>query len=263
MLKIRTVHVTVPQQARLPMCSNLQSAYEHLCDHLLTRPEAGCWACLLPDYRRVVDPDNDNALFQYAQSLWRVAYPGGDVPGEQLLYDAYAQQTEQAIAQATRLGWYWEEVSSQGQRNWKALGKCGIFAIWGPGAVRTSMVNGFAAWAPNVPPTAEQRKHNPLPRQHSRGSHADEPCQDVAGDQLAYIAFKRSLKEFRREYRNARRESEKRRDGRWIGDLQIVQPLSASLQQFDYDTWRSLGEEVQDPSQAAGGVKDHSPEINS
>jgi len=127
------------------------------------------------------------------------------------------------------------------------MGVFGIYAIWNPAGVRTSMVQGYAAERPDVSPTVEERKWNPLPRQRdplprqfSHERRAEMLQRNVADDNLAYTAYKRSLKEFRITYKEARRESQKQRDGKWTGDRQIVQALSESLHCLDYDTWLSL-----------------------
>src|SRR5947209_20366128 len=98
-----------------------EQAREHLCDHVLTRPEAHDWALLLPSYPSLVDPADDARLLAVAASLFSSS-PSGE--GVTLLKE-YVEALRQAVGDAMRLGWWWEQ--SQGKyREWFGLGIDGV-----------------------------------------------------------------------------------------------------------------------------------------
>jgi hypothetical protein len=231
----------------LPFCADTASAYRHLCDHLLTRPEAEFWCALLPIYRSFLDPEDDNALFAYAKSLWSRGYAGDHVDGEQELYNQYADTTQLALGQAIAQGWFWEEEDPRGKREWHGFGKCGIYVIWEQTVVRTSMLKAFAAPPPELELSEEERKHNPLPRQNTwKRSSADvreneDPYPRVPADNVCYFLFLRCRRSLKRAYRNAVRESERRVDGKPVGDRRVVTPINANLWHCELADWQAIG----------------------
>ena len=52
-----------------------EKALKHLCDHVLTRPEAHYWSQLIPAFEEHLDPGDDDALFRFARSLWSAHPP--------------------------------------------------------------------------------------------------------------------------------------------------------------------------------------------
>ncbi|MHB1426686.1 MAG: hypothetical protein ACYC3I_26305, partial [Gemmataceae bacterium] len=188
-------------------------------------------------------------LFDYAKSLWNRSYEGDHVDGEQELYDPYADATQLALGQAIVQGWFWEEEDPRGKREWHGFGKCGIYVIWEQTVVRTSMLKAFAAPAPppELEPSAEERKHNPLPRQNTwKRSNADVREDEgsyprVPVENVCYFLFFRSRRSLKREYRNAIRETERRVDGEWVGDRRVVTAINQNLWRFELEDWQAIG----------------------
>src|SRR5947208_262799 len=83
---------------QLSVCRNLESAYEHLCDHVLTRPEAHFWAHLIRHYRDYLDSKDGDELLVYARRLWEESFSGGTVSGEQELFNGYVEAIRVALA---------------------------------------------------------------------------------------------------------------------------------------------------------------------
>src|SRR5438309_1438636 len=96
-------------------------ADEHLCDHVLTRPEAHDWALVIPDYRSFAEPTDDATLRRLAASL----FTGPPLAEVVALRDRYVAAVLQAIDDACRLHWWWEEVRSS-EACWIGLGLEGI-----------------------------------------------------------------------------------------------------------------------------------------
>jgi hypothetical protein len=135
-------------------------ALAHLCDHVLTRPEAHDWAMLLPGYWNLVNPGNDLALLACARSFWQ-ASPSSTA---QTFYDLYCDAIQEAVTDAIRLKWYWEE-QHPGDRRWCALGLSGAYVVWDERVIRTAMLLPNAELLSKGPP--EDRALSPLPRRNS------------------------------------------------------------------------------------------------
>lgn len=65
-----------------------EEALTHLCDHVLTRPEAHYWSVFIRGYRNIVDPTDDRNLDKVADAFWR----GEQQDNAQRLYDGYARE---------------------------------------------------------------------------------------------------------------------------------------------------------------------------
>src|SRR5437867_4206414 len=146
MLQQRSANDPLRPGIQLPVCHDLESAYEHFCDHVLTWPEAHFWAHLIPCYRDHLDHEDENALFSYARRLWLESLQGQVVPGEQELFDGYVEVIRMALKQCVTNGWFWEQEKSEEERrrhSWHGLGKCGVYVIWHIGHVGTAMLLPF------------------------------------------------------------------------------------------------------------------------
>jgi hypothetical protein len=131
-------------------------AREHLCDHVLTRPEAHDWALILPGYLALVDPMNDDALLGLARSTLSPSPCARSLE----LQSAYLARLRLAIDDALRLGWWWEQRQGK-YSEWFGLGLDGIHVIWNADVLKTGFFPASARFPPEAPPP---RTENPLPR---------------------------------------------------------------------------------------------------
>jgi hypothetical protein len=134
-------------------------ADEHLCDHVLTRPEAPDWAVVRPGDRALADPADDAALRRVAASSWG----SRRCPEAVALCDKYLGALRQAIDDALRLGFWWEHCQGR-YREWFGLGLSGVYVIWDSDVIKTGYLPANSRYPPAEPPTP--RTVNPLPRRN-------------------------------------------------------------------------------------------------
>jgi len=235
MLHLREVCVPQWPFNKVTLFASPNKALRHLCDHVLTRPEANFWAQLIPTFAEHLDPADDNELYHFARSLWSNHPP---IDAAQSLYDGYAEVIVQAMGDAIRQGWFWAEEEPEGPC-WRGMGTSGTYVIWRQQTVRSGMLLGYTA-----PPVEDEpyqhRKTNPLPRQHAwkyRGAilrHQDADYPPVANDPLEarYHVFKKGAVRLRREYKRARQAQKVTGGGGHLGSLQAGVP--------DFPTWQRL-----------------------
>jgi hypothetical protein len=134
-------------------------AAEHLCDHVLTRPEAHDWSLVLPPYCGLVSPTDDPALEALARSLF------SDSPARsgQVLLGLYVDALLLAIDDALRLGFWWEQRDGK-YREWHGLGLDGTFIIWDTKVIKTGFLFRNVRWPP--PGQPRPRLAVPLPRRN-------------------------------------------------------------------------------------------------
>lgn len=235
MLQLRDIAVPLWPFGTVSLFSTHNRVLSHLCDHLLTRPEANGWSQLLPCYHDHLDPDDDDGLYRFARSLWSARPP---LTVAQRLYDDYGTQIVRAMSDAIRHGWYWAEQEDEGP-SWRGLGLSGVFVIWTERTVRTAMLLGYTA-----PPVSEGegqlRKKNPLPRQHAwkyRGAqlrHDQAHYPLIRGDasHALYHLFKKGAVRIRREYKHAWQAGRVTGGGAYLGSLQSGVPA--------FEAWQRL-----------------------
>lgn len=134
-----------------------QYALEHLCDHVLTRPEAHEWALVLPGYSSLVSPTDDAALHAIAASLYSSS---PSAKGVELLKE-YLGALRRAIDEALRLGWWWEQKQGR-YREWSGLGLEGVFVVWNADTILTGYLPASSRYRAGADP--RPRIENPLPR---------------------------------------------------------------------------------------------------
>ncbi len=142
--------------------SSWVKACEHICDHLLTPPEARAWSLLIPPLRVLLE---SRAYFELAKRIWT----DSDEEGRQKLYDEYAGQIRLCLASAEKEGWYGEDFTWEGAR-W-LLGVNGFVAIISPKYIITAYIPDLGD--PNMVSSSSnksdeeiirERRSNPLPR---------------------------------------------------------------------------------------------------
>jgi hypothetical protein len=148
---------------RLDVFRDWKSACAHLCDHVLTRPEADGWALLLSAYEECLHVADADSRYRLAKEIWKTQGAAG-----QRLYDEYAEAIARALDSAEREGWVWSNDVRSGDR--KAFGLSGIIVVFSEAFVRSAMLPGQAisarvVQARNSGPSYEARRLNPLPRE--------------------------------------------------------------------------------------------------
>jgi hypothetical protein len=235
MFHLREVEIPRWPFGKVTLFATPEQALRHLCDHVLTRPEAHYWAHLIPAFNDWLRAGDDDALYRFARALWSERPPAEAL---QELYDGYASVIVQAIGDAIHLGWFWAEDEPDGPC-WRGLGVSGAYVVWREHTVRTAMLLGYTAPpAPGEEPAG--RKTNPLPRQHAwkyRGARLrrdDAWFPPVADDPLAarYHVFKKGAVRVRREYKNAWQNGKVAGGGAFLGSLKVGVP--------DFDAWQKL-----------------------
>jgi hypothetical protein len=238
MLTLRRLTLVPPPFAGASIFSTPRDALEHLCDHVLTLPEADCWSRLLRCFADRLGHASPDALYRFALSLWSDRASAVAVETAQALYGDYAAAIEQALAEAVRLGWYWRQDDQRGP-SWHGVGLSGVYLIWRRSAVLTAFLIGYAA-PPADPATRRGRRSDPLPRQGSwlyraaRLRHTNEtlPPPPDGSPEGRYHLFKRCAVRVRKEHRAARLAGKVAADGPALGSLRDGVP--------GLDAWRHL-----------------------
>jgi hypothetical protein len=150
--------VSTPAAPASGLFAREEYAREHLCDHVLTRPEAHDWALILPGYASLVSPTDDDALTAVAASLFSSSPSAEAVE----LLKQYLEALQQAIADALRLGWWWEQRQGK-YSEWFGLGLDGVHVIWTAQVIKTGFFPGSVRYPPDE---QTPRTKNPLPRRN-------------------------------------------------------------------------------------------------
>lgn len=235
MLVLREVSIPRWPFGPVALFATPAKALNHLCDHVLTRPEANYWPLLVPAIGDHLDPADENLLFHFARGLYTDRATWADV---QALYDGYTAAVAQAMSDAVRHGWYWVQQEPDGP-TYRGLGVSGVYVIWRQNLVLTGMLLGYSA-PPGEAEDAGGRKTNPLPRQHAwryRGAtlrHDDAHFPPVGTDpqQTLYHIFKKSAVKIRREYKHACQAGLVSDGGGYLGSLLGGVP--------SFETWQRL-----------------------
>lgn len=218
-------------------------ASEHLCDHVLTRPEAHDWALVLPDYRSLVDPTDDAALLDVAASLFSDAR----LPAALALRQSYVQAILRTIDDALETGLWWVQ-HQQGDRFFVGLGLEGVLVFWDSQVIRSGYLPRDSALPPAGPILS--RTINPLPRR-DYNRRLGSPPPDTP--RARYELFQATFFSVSRLYEKAYNEGEIQ----WIGSDALVnrpprfsrwQQLLAGRPGREAVTTREADETACDPS---------------
>jgi len=235
----------VPHPARggvqVPFFSDWQSACQHLRDHLLTAPECHGWLLVAPDYGQIVDPDNPDARWSYAEQAAAAAGRAA-----QPLYDLYCSAVSQDAEDAAQLGWH----RSQGRMT-VCLGTSGILAVIGQ-AVTTAFLPGQGTPEGTLA-GREPDQQQGLPRERGmrsgRPGRRDQKMSDrdrqvreqreaawSRSQRLYYRVFKpavQSVKQCHHRNRNMY--------GKLVrSDYALLKDALPHLSQFKYEDWAAL-----------------------
>lgn len=161
-LMLKKYSGTLVREMPLSVFRDWVAACEHLCDHVLTRPEAEAWAELLgPEIAGLI---MSNAGFRLARQMWRAE---GELPDAQALYDVYADELCRALDSAAVNRWHWDDPEFPNVR--KALGVSGVEVVFNESSVLSGMLPGFGCAGRTAEAketlAASDRLTQPLPRQ--------------------------------------------------------------------------------------------------
>jgi len=227
MMGLRLQHHSLEAGGMLLIFRNWESACAHLCDHVLTWPEAEGWALILPAYSERVCVTNAQARFSLGEGTWR-----SKGVAVQWLYDEYAAAIKAALDIAQHQGWVWPDYNSTGDH--KALGLSGVLVVFSKKAVRTAWLPGLvwsrrAAECRTAEYTSDMRQQNPLPRERAD----EEAVRSVLYGTLElkrYRIFRKSAKFVRSELFATSIETE----GAPCGLGALRQAIS------EFETWAAL-----------------------
>ncbi|MDR1613873.1 MAG: hypothetical protein LBT97_14010 [Planctomycetota bacterium] len=166
----------------------------HICDHLLTLPEAHAWSVIHPWLKPIVE---SRSGFETAKRMWSEQ---GDADFQRL-YDAYMSAVQFALASSEGEGWHGEEKDGSGER---ALGINGVLTVLGGDRVLTAYIPGVGDRTTVQPmedlePEEEEalRERDPLPRaRRPEKPDADKFAKIGERERLAKI-FKKAAKSVR------------------------------------------------------------------
>jgi len=216
-----------------------QSACAHICDHLLTPPEAFCWAVLvLDEIRELVTGDG---AFRLGRSMWR-----DEGESAQELYDLYASAIEDALRFAERMGWVWQEPfygdEPPANRPRKALGIFGVVVVFDSQTVKSARIEGKGS-AEQIEKgrrvSFEERRTNPLPRVTKKATEKVPRYPETEAEREYYLfkMFKDTARRVRKEMKTAYYKNG--------GNHSILHDLKKAIPSFE--AWRKLKEEVKRP----------------
>jgi len=135
-------------------------ACQHICDHLLTPPEADLWAKLLPELRPIVS--SRKTRLRLGKTMWEDE--GASAQG---LYDSWRTRAASQADRALALEWIWWE-----EQDLVYFSPRGIKVVVGPRAVKTVYfpLPSVSRLPSRMEPASdegivEQRRGNPFPRE--------------------------------------------------------------------------------------------------
>ncbi len=175
-LALQSCRTPLARRGELKVFRDWETACRHLCDHVLSMPEAEAWAELLgPDAAQILA---SNKRFRLAKRMWS---PGDEGESAQPLYNEYAKAIRAALETGARVGWVWRAPDDRRVR--KTLGLTGVLVVFDAEAVRSGMLPGFGnphliSQSKEQDESVESRRRNPLPREG--GEEEDPPLRPTA-----------------------------------------------------------------------------------
>jgi len=171
-------------------------ACRHICDHMLSLPEALAWSVFVPWLKPIIE---SRAGFEMAKRIWTER---GD-EDFQRLYDAYLAEIQTALDSGGSEGWHGGEAQDNSVN---VLGINGVLTVLVEDTVVTAFFPGHGeaqTTAQACKPAVDEeeiplRKINPLPR--SKSSENDSERLAFEGDEKRQKAkiFKKSAKSVRK-----------------------------------------------------------------
>jgi len=118
-LQLRTLPHPADRSRTVVIFQDWLKACEHLRDHLLTAPECGAWATVIPGYAGLLDPASEDDRWRYLQQA-----SASQGLSAQPLYDLYCDALRGEVEDARLLRWY----ASDGEVT-VAMGTSGILLV--------------------------------------------------------------------------------------------------------------------------------------
>lgn len=203
MIVLKTVLVADLENSPIRIFASQEEALAHLCDHVLTRPEAHYWSHLIDGYRRIVDPTNDSELDRVALTFWNIS--GNEESDAQTLYDGYAKEIGLSLYVATAQQWMWE-ATSRGKTKRFGIGTNSVTVIWTEHVVVSAMLEPYAAPRLQQTVSYHDRKGNARPRKATWLSRKKPPLDDVRpedNENTRYKLFEKAFNSVRRQFHRA------------------------------------------------------------
>ena len=200
MIELKSVLIGKGEKPQIRIFSSQDEAISHLCDHVLTRPEAHYWSLLIVDYLLIVDPTKDQELDQIADALWR----GDEQNKTQTLYDGYAREIELSLRISVAQHWQWEE-NRVGKSKRYGIGPSGVMVVWHNQIVVSAMLQPFAARKPRQHISYHDRLENSRPR---KGAWVCEyrrldSFRPENNEKTRYELFRKAFSSVRRQFQAA------------------------------------------------------------
>ncbi len=180
---------------------NAELLLGHLCDHMLTAPEAVSWAVLNDRYLQHCDMAVEDRE-QLAHKLWRQgterdeAVEAHDLPkAAAALLKIYLDQVERAALEGEQIEWRWKRLDEKGRWSMQALGTSGVLVAWA--CCRNSFV--ITSYLGDTyyqsVEQGQRRWQCPLPREPE--SEEARGHLKASDDVNRYLVFSRSLQSVR------------------------------------------------------------------
>ncbi len=208
-----------------------EEALSHICDHVLTRPEAHYWSVLIQCYRELVDPTEDSDLDSIADAFWREERQDET----QALYDGYAREVSLAVSVAFAQQWRWE-VTRLGKTKGFGIGSSGVLVVWSGQVVLSALLKPYAAPKPNRDISHHDRTNDSRPRRATWAAKHGKllSFQPADSEQTRFKLFIKSFSSVRRKVLAASRGGRTSRNTSMPAEAQIP----------SLDEWRRISEDA-------------------
>jgi hypothetical protein len=263
MLQLKKIKNIRRNRPDIEFFSSWRNAVSHILNHLLTYPECLAWAELIEDLADFVDVRDDNQRFrcarEYLKEEGRYAQP---------LYERYKEQTQLALTDARRLGWWGEsehgnddpatagsDTIGSTDESIEFLGICGIYGVAGENSIKTAYLAGQTSiWGKVLQemPTAK----NPLPREgrcavkpqwrrmkDRRARMADQKRKEKWSrlERVYYLLFRRAVQDVRCRFHDTSDMQGRREKG-----MAALRRRMPRMSQLDFPSWRKIWQELRE-----------------
>jgi len=220
MIKLKNLAIGEGEIQHFAIFASHEEALAHLCDHVLTRPEAHYWSVLIRRYRNIVDPTEDLDLDKVADAFWR----GELQDNVQKLYDGYAREVGLTLYVSTDRQWQWKEIRS-GKTKHFGIGSSGVLIVWTGQIVVSAMLEIHAAPPQSRHVSYSDRRNESRPRKNTwaaRNMRKLVNFQPADNESTRYEIFRKSFESVRRKIQRAWKEGRTNENAPTLPDLPIL-----------------------------------------
>jgi hypothetical protein len=219
MINLKNLAVGAGEIEHFAVFASHEEALAHICDHVLTKPEAQYWSVLIREYRNIVDPTDDSNLDTVADAFWR----GEQRDNAQKLYDGYAREIGLTLYISTDRQWQWKEIRS-GKTKHFGIGSSGVLIVWTGQIVVSAMLEIHAAPSQNRRVSYSDRLNGSRPRKNTwaaRNKRKLVNFQPSDNESTRYELFRKSFESVRRKIQRAWKEGRTNEIAPTLPDLPI------------------------------------------